>query len=366
METRSPDIRATIRDEERRRREEVLAQSLQHQLDELRHALREQTTRQQRQEEILRQTEAQLGQMRVDLDEARQEAHRAGQVRQLDEQRIRQQLTDLLSRVDEPQRPLRTLQAQVADLLDQVRQRRDHESQESRQLEALRLQIEASRSEIVRALEGVRQVRETIEALQGAQAGLGRDIQRLTDQGRLIEQEVRRRITEVEQQVTNLGTRIEEVAVYRPMLEEAIRRTREDMRVFQPQIDSLGQRADQQDHHLGRVQAQAEERDALMRDRLDVVRVELTTQIGVVAGMVETTAAHLHERMGEWEAAHRDLASRLGDVAMHTSTLERADEHLLEIMRRMEERLVRDRLDQAQQAWEALMDRRQRESESEG
>ena len=56
---------------------------------------------------------------------------------------------------------------------------------------------------------------------------------------------------------------------------------------------------------------------------------------------------------------------RIGTLSVRVTGLNQEDERLIAILRRSEERLVRLQLEQAQQAWEELMERRQRESEEE-
>lgn len=364
MESRSGELRAMARDEERRRREEALVVSIQQQVDDLRTLLREQHTRQQRQDELIRQLEGQAGQTTRELEEVRQSITRTIQLWQLEEQRLRQQVAELQARTEEPLRPLRSLQAQVGELIDQQRQRRDQESQALRQAAELRVLIDSIRSEASRAIEAVRQSREATEALQASQTGLGREVQRVSDQGRVIEQEVRRRVAETEQRVLNLADKIEEVGSHRPVLEEAIRRLREQIGVYQPQIDTLVQRDKQIEQNLGRAQHQAEERDTLLRERLDDFRTSLAAEVTAVAQAVDEMSTTFHERLSEWEDAQGDLANRLGGLIVRLTSLQQEDERLVALMRRSEERLVRSRLEQAQQAWEELMERRQKESEA--
>jgi chromosome segregation ATPase len=363
IESRNLELRTSAREEERRRREEVLTSALQQQVDELRLVLREQANRQQRLEEQIRQSEAQVGQVRLELDTVRQEAGRLVQLRHLEEQRVRQQVANLQERVDEPLRPLRNVQAQVADLTEHIRLQREQIGQGARQVEAVAAIIETVRADAVRGVDAARQAREALETVQHAQSALGREIQKIGDQARLIEQEARRRAVAIEQQVENLATRLEAVAAIGPHLEELIRQTREEIRVFQPQIDAARDKDKQQDQQLSRVQTQAEERDTLMRGRVEDVREQLAREIAGVTAALNEALVGIHERIGEWEATHRDIVGRFGALGVEVRALQQADEQVAELVRRVEERLVRARLDQAQQAWEDLMERRQKESE---
>lgn len=357
------ELRTSSREEERRRRDEVLANSLQQQVDELRHALREQATRQQRLEEQARSGEAQVGQARLELEEFRQETNRALQVRHLEDQRLRQQLSDVQARVEEPLRPLRNVQAQVNDAGEQLRQQRDQTAQAVKQIEVVRGQLDGLRGEVSRAVEGARSVREVVEAIQQAQAALSREAQKISDQARLIEQEARRRVATLEQTLENLSARIDEVSSYRPHLDEAIRKARDDMQVFQPQIDALTQRDRQQEQQTARIQAQAEERDTLIRERVEEIREHLAGEIGTVSTTLDEAGETLHHRINEWETAQRDITSRLSSLAVQATALQQRDDELAEAQWRGEERLLRLQLDQAQTAWEELMERRKKSDE---
>lgn len=356
------DLRANARDDERRRREEATVNALQQQVDELRHLLREQLNRQGRIEEQLRLGEAQLGQVRAELDDVRQETGRAGQLRQLDEHRVRQQMAELQSRVEEPQRPLRALQAQMAELIDQLRQEREQVTHGERQVEAVRVQVEGYRNDIARALETARLTREALDGVHQAQSALAREIQKVGDRIHLVEQEARRRMAEVEQAVANVAGRIDEVASYRPGLEESIRQARDELAAFQPQLDALGTRYGQQMQALARVQAQAEERDGLIQGRVEEVRTALTEEIGRIMDAVDEAVDGIHTRITAWEEGQRELNGRLSQTSVQIGALQGRDDRLAELLRRTEERLVLQWLEQAQQAWEALMERRQGES----
>jgi chromosome segregation ATPase len=363
METRNAELRTVARDDERRRRDEALAASLQQQVDELRNLVREQATRFQRTEELVRQLEGELKTARSALDEARQESMRQAQLRQLEEQRVRQHLAELITKVDEPLRPLRALQAQVVELIDQSRQQRDLAGQDARQFGDLRLQQESLRSEVGRAHDVVRQLRELLEAVQTAQAGFGREQQRLVDQARLIEQEVRRRITEAELKINGLVERIDAVAAFRPVFEENIRRLREEQSQFRPQVEELLGTDRAIEQQLARVGAQAEERDGLMRSRIEEIRAAQQAELTALREALHDTTTSIHEHNADWADGYRELNAQLSGLSVRVAALDQVDEHLAGLLRRTEERLVRLRLEQAQRAWEELMERREREDE---
>lgn len=363
VDTRGNDARTVSREEERRRREEAHLIALQQQVDELRHLLREQIGRQQRLEEQLRQGDSHMGQVRVDLDDVRQELHRFMQVRNLEDQRIRQQIADAQARAEEPLRPLRTVQAQMADVLELTRHQRERDDHAERQIAEVRAQVDTFRADILRALEIARQAKEALDGIGQTHTAVTRDIQRISDQSRLVEQEARRRLADLEQTIANTARRVEEVAGYRPMLEEGIRQVHDEIQIFQPQIDALAQKDRQLAENLGRAQAAAEERDAAVRERVEELRSQLTNEVSHVADAGVDATQGIHDRIGNWEEAQKDLIARLGALAVQVSALQQRDDRIAGSVRRAEERLVRLQLEQAQAAWEALMERRTKDSE---
>lgn len=363
VESRNSDLRSSVRTEERRRRDEAIAHALQQQVDEVRQAAREHSSRQQRLEELIRQLETQLVQARTEVAEARQETSRQSQIRQLEEQRVRQQISALQERIEEPQRPLRSLQAQVAELVDQVRQQRDQTGQELRQIEELSLQVDHLRAEVTLALTLARQLDEVREAGQTAYQSVSRDLQKVSDQNRLLEQELRRRLVEGEQRVASQAERLEEVARFRPALEEAIRRTNELLERVQPQISSLKQQDELLQASIDRTTAETEERDHHLHERLESLRGSLTNEIAALSTTMTALSTGIQEDLVALEENQRDLAHQIGDLGVHVVGLQQADERALALLRRTEERLVRSNLEQAQEAWEELMERRQQEHE---
>jgi len=170
-------------------------------------------------------------------------------------------------------------------------------------------------------------------------------------------------VTTIEQQVGNLATRMDEVGAYRLHLDEAIRQTREELRLLQPQIDTLGQRDKQVDQQLSRIQVQTEERDTLMRTRVEEVREYLAGETEAVSSALDAALENLHARITEWEAAQREVTNGLTTLAVQVTGLEQTDERLADARRRGEEWLLRLHLDQAQTAWEALLERRKKASD---
>src|SRR5439155_5304407 len=88
------DIRDSLRDDERRRRDEARLNELERQIEGLTHALREHGSRQNRVEEIHKGLDGAITQVAGRLDTLRANTLQANDARQLDAARLRQALEE--------------------------------------------------------------------------------------------------------------------------------------------------------------------------------------------------------------------------------------------------------------------------------
>ena len=91
----------SVRNEERRKRDEADAQTLRDQLTEIRQVVRELVSRQLRLEEQVRAGETELAKYRSQFEQHRHDIAQGAQARQLEESRVRQQLSDFSARIDD-------------------------------------------------------------------------------------------------------------------------------------------------------------------------------------------------------------------------------------------------------------------------
>src|SRR4051812_43830129 len=141
MSTR-PDMRDTLREDDRRRRDEAKIVALQQQLDEMRSLTRELVARQGRNEEQFKQYELALAQLRAASDSHRHEITQTFQARQLEDGRIRQALTELDARIEETGKPIRSLQAHITEILETIRRGRDETDDDQRRYNELKSMLE--------------------------------------------------------------------------------------------------------------------------------------------------------------------------------------------------------------------------------
>ena len=208
MSARS-EFRDAAREDERRKRDEAKIQGLQTQLDELRALSRELVSRQARLEDQLKTSEANVAQQRLLLEQHRHEVTQSAQARQLEEGRYRQQLVDLAARIDDSTRPIRSLQAHVAELLEAVRRQKDDVGQDGKRFDELRVLIDHLAAHGERQIAVSQALRDSIETVRVEVEQVQRDLLRTDDSVKIVDQESRRRVAEVGQQIENVSARLE-------------------------------------------------------------------------------------------------------------------------------------------------------------
>ena len=229
----------SVRNEERRKRYEADAQTFWDQLTEIRQVVRELVSRQLRLEEQVRAGETELAKYRSQFEQHRHDIAQGAQARQLEESRVRQQLSDLSARIDDSTRPIRSLQAHVAELLEAAGRKRDDPVQDTRKYDEIRAIVEhlaahSERQSTISKLLGdpVAAIRTEIERLQG-------DMLRTNDGVKIVEQEGRRRIAEVVQQIENYGVQILDAGGRYERLQVQIEELREAGQTVDPQFEKV-------------------------------------------------------------------------------------------------------------------------------
>lgn len=340
---------AAYRQEDERRRDEQRVIALQNQIDELRQVVRDLAGRQSREEELLKHYEGSAAQNRMAIDQFKQEVAQALQVRALDETRTRQQLTDLDTRIDDVGRPIRSLQAHVVELLEAARQKVDDSGQYKKRDEELQVQIDHVSAQIDRSAVVSHQLRDSIDAIRGEIDGIRRDIIRAEDAVKIVDQEARRRVTEVAQAGENLGSRIDELRSDIGHLFDLIDDTRRSIVHIDPALEELrgvdaGVRQD-----VVRIQAQAIERHEVMLDRLEDTRQEMDARFTDIRAAQEQRFERLIERLEDLGEIHRDLGYRIAALSTQLDELRLADNAIRRDVWVRDEQRVRLRLEQAQQ-----------------
>lgn len=353
-----PDLRDVARDDERRKRDEAKVVALQQQLDELRTLLREHTARQGRNEEQFRSYELALAAQRQALEQLRHEASQAAQARQLEDARMRQQLADLDARIDETARPIRSLQAHVTELVDTIRRGRDDTQDDLRRHEELKSIIEHIAAITERNSSVSSTLRDSIAALRTDLEQTQRDLIKAEDAVKIVEQELRRRMTEAGQETRNLAARIEELRPIFSQLDAKIDVVADSIVHIDPALAELADIDTRVQEEIVRFYSQTVERDDLLSERIDEIRRHLDVQVRDLRQIGEQRFDRVNQRVDGLSDIDRELAYRLNMIEMRLDELRDVDVKLRRELWHLYELQSRRRLDQAQAEVEAVIDAR--------
>lgn len=358
------DLRDVSRDEDRRKRDEIRIAAVQTQLDELRSLVRELASRQARGEEQFKNYEASLSQLRATLEQHRHETAQAAQARSMEDSRLRQQVGEIDARIDESVKPIRALQAHVAEILEFIRRDRDEDQGDLRRYDELRKQIEHVSAVAERNNDIIQLVRDAAATLRTDLEQHDRDILKVDDSVRIVEQEVRRRVAETDQEIENLGMRIDELRPIFGQLDAQISEVRDSVRHVDPTLEELSRADERIQGEVTRYYSQANERDDLLGERIDELRVQLDVSVRDLRHNAEQRYERVVERFEGLTDADREIAYRMNMLELRLDELIDADIRLRRELWHLQELRVRQRFDQIQQELEiAVEGRRAAEAE---
>ncbi|HET7035833.1 MAG TPA: hypothetical protein VFI42_09160 [Thermomicrobiaceae bacterium] len=357
MSARS-DFRDSARDDERRKRDEAKVQGLQTQLDELRALSRELVSRQARLEDQLKTSEANVAQQRLLLEQHRHEVTQSAQARQLEEGRFRQQLVDLQARIDDSTRPIRSLQAHVSELLDSMRRQKDDVGQDSKRFDELRVLIDHLAAHGERQIAVSQALRDSIETVRVEVEQAQRDLLRTDDSVKIVDQESRRRVAEVGQQIQNLSTRLESELGNLVSMNEHIEALGEAITIFPPQFSELREAIERTNGELERVRTQAQERDELTAERVEELRQQFDAQLKDIGEMLEQRLERFTARDEQLDEFDREISYRLSLLEMRVDELRQVDERVRRELWYLHEQRARLHAEHAQQELDAAIEAR--------
>lgn len=349
------DLRDAMRDDERRRRDEVRVATLQSQIDELRSLVRELTSRQVRNEDHFKNYEAGLAELRAALDQQRYEAGQRTQVRQLEETRVREQLGALDERIDELNKPIRSLQSQVAEAIEALRRVRDEDRQEDRRYHELRTVLDDIATHAERNSDNIKAVRDLIESVKTDHAQTQRDLIKTDDSVRIVEQDARRRVSEIQQAIQVVESRIDAFKPRFDQIDALIEDTRDSIQHIDPTFEELRAVDQSLETELQRVYTNSVERDDLHGERIDELRVQLDTSNRDLRQAIEAYYERLNERIDGVADRVRELGYRLSVIEMKLDELVEADSRIRREVWHLHEMRTRSRLDQIQTELEEVI-----------
>jgi chromosome segregation protein len=337
---------------------------IQTQLDELRGLVRELVSRQSRNEEQFKFYEVGLAELRAGMEQHRHEVQQAGQARQLEDARIRQQISELDERIDENAKPVRMIQAHVAEVVESIRRGRDEDQAELRRYEELKSAIEHVAAQAERNTDMQILLRETLDTVRNDQSQMERDILKVDDAIRIVEQDARRRVTEISQEIDNLAIQIKEMRPVFDQLEAMIEDVRDSLVHIDPFLERLEKANAAVREELTRIYSQALERDELQSERHDELRVQLDVNVRDLRQLATGQYERLDERLDRVGDSLREVTYRLSILDMGLDELRDADVRIRRELWHAHEMRTRMRMDQIQAELEAVVDdRRQIETE---
>lgn len=356
---------AAFRQEDERRRDEARIATLQNQVDELRAANRELASRQTRDEEIIKQNETLGAQLRLAIEQLRQESQQTAQARALDENRTRQLIQELEVRVDDGVRPVRSLQAHVSELLEASRRKVDDTGQTDQRLDEMVTIIEHLSALGDRTNAISHGLRDTIDGVRSEVEGFRRDIIRAEDAIKIVDQEARRRTTDVQDIAESYSARLDELRADLGHIYDSFEDQRRGLVHVDPTLDELraGELALRQD--LGRIQTQLTERHDLLIDMHDDARQENDARFEQLRQTFEERLDRSNERLEEANEQYRETTYKLSDFNAALEELRQVDASLHRDLWYLHEQRVRVRLEQIQEELDvAATQRRDADSEA--
>jgi len=352
------------RQEDDRQRAEARLLGLHSAVDELRQALRELASRQVRLDESLRQNEGIEAQNRLAIEQVRQDMNQSMQARILDENRTRQVIADFDTRIDDMTRPLRALQSQVHELSEASRRKIDDSGLVQKRFEEIRVQIEDVRSLADRSVAMAHQLREAVEEANQESDDIRREMMRTDDQIKMVDQEMRRRVTEVASNSEGYGARFDELRSDVAHAFELIEQTRRAIVPFEPAIDELREKDGQLRQDITRYASQNAERIEAVMERQESIVQDIDGRFGELKQSQDQRVDRLSDRIEQVEEQHRQLIYRLSRLVNELEGLRQGDDGLQRELWVLHEQRVRLRLEQVQQELDYLT-RLRRDAEQE-
>lgn len=356
---------AAYRQDDERRRDDARVAALQNQVDELRAANRELASRQTRDEELLKQNETLSAQLRLAIEQLRQESQQSAQARALDENRTRQLIQEIEVRLDDGVRPIRSLQAHVSELIEASRRKVDDTGQTEQRLDEMVTVIEHLSALGDRTHAISHGLRDTIDAVRSEVEGFRRDIIRAEDAIKIVDQEARRRTSDVQSIAESYSARLDELRADLGHIYDSFEDQRRGLVHVDPTLDELrtGELALRQD--LARIQTQVTERHNLLIDMYDDARQENDARFEQLRQTFEERVDRLNERLEEAGEQDRETSYKLADLNAALEELRQVDASLHRDVWYLHEQRVRVRLEQIQEELDvATAQRRDAETEA--
>lgn len=355
----------TYREADEVRRDDSRTASLQNQIDELRLLIRDLVEDRDHDHATIRAQEGEIAQLKLTLEQARQEAGQSAQAAALNENRTRQQLEDLEERLDDSMRPIRSLQAHVTDLLEQNRRKVDDSTQNKERYSEVMTNIEHLTAMSDRTSAIAHGLRDNIDTVRNEIDELRRDIIRTDDSVKIVDQEARRRVAAVTENIEGFTGRLDELRSDLSHTFEAIEDTRRGLVHVDPSLDELRTAEASLRSDLTKLQSQVDVRHDQLVDLQDEARQETDARFDQLRHTLEERIERLNERLEETNEVFRETTYKISEINAQIEDLRQTDTSLHRDIWYLHEQRVRVRLEQVQEELDlATAQRRDAEGEA--
>ena len=208
-------------------------------------------------------------------------------------------------------------------------------------------------------------LRDTIDDVRGEVDGFRRDIIRAEDAIKIVDQENRRRVSDVKDIAESYSARLDEIRSDIGHLYESFENQRRNLVHVDPTLDELRASDVAMRQELTRLQNQVTERHDLLVDMHDDARQENDARFAQVRSAFDERLDRLNERLEEANEQFREVSYKLADVNAALEELRQVDSSLHRDIWYLHEQRVRVRLEQIQEELDvAAAQRREADNEA--
>jgi chromosome segregation ATPase len=352
------DLIKNVAEDEYRKRQEIVAGSLQNQIEELRRQVKDTLAKSMVLEDAHKNTLSRLAEVTAALDLFKQERTQAEHARSVDDQRSKRLLAELQERIDLPVQQIRQLQAQMADVIDQVHKDRDFTANGLDQHDALKQRLSDLQTRLARIEESQSQFKELVGDLAQKAQDDKRASTRLQELWHIEIQKLERRDVEIDEKIDQTAKDKSDLRARLQWLEEQRKSDRNEIEKESSRMDLLELNREQTNLRLQKVTDQLTSKDGAIEERMEQYRTVLSHDISDLGEIVQGRFDRIAASITEWEDDLRNLEGRLGLLPGHFEELRQRDQDLLASMSTIEEQRIVRRMEQLQRELDDLHRRR--------
>lgn len=315
------ELSRSYRDDDHLKKGEAQVYQLQQQVDELRRLLREQVSRQHLVEENWKQAEARIAQLMDQQSKQANDSTQQVQVRLLEEHRMKQEIAELQVRVNEPAKPIRDLRAQVQEILEMRRREHEQVGFDKQALEKLGNGLRDLQAQLTRFDSIGKDLRESVKITANAQEFYQRELDRILDIQRSIEQVVRRQAEEFREEIKSVRAEVQLFTNRIGRVEDLQRQDAARLEELPPLFENLQVEDERIMSNIVRIEKIMSERFVVAQNRLEEIRQQTETQFfnvnQLITGQVESESVRfnqLDDRLRVLDAAILEVQLRVEQV----------------------------------------------------